>query len=76
MIPCAACDTPLLPDQQHDPLCPECLALLSLEQLQTYRGAVQRVYSAPAGRFAFFSRQLEMVVEDLAEAVRAGRVAV
>lgn len=73
MTLCPACDTPLLPGQQDNPLCPECLGLLSPEQLQTYRGAVGRVYSAPAGRFAFFNRQLEMVVEDLAEAVRTSR---
>lgn len=71
--PCPSCDTPLLLGQQDNPLCRECLAVLSPEQLQTYRGAVQRVYRAPAGRFAFFSRQLEMVVEDLADAIRALR---
>jgi len=75
MTLCAACTTPLLLGKQDGPFCPDCLALLSPEQLQTYRGVVQRVYSAPAGRFAFFSKQLEMVVEDLAEAIRAGRVA-
>ena len=71
---CAACHKPTY-DPQHGSefmtFCRGCYERLSDEQKSTYVGAVMHVWHAPAGKFCFAQRQLEMVVEDLAKAVAA-----
>lgn len=69
ILTCPGCRKKHANETHADVFCIRCYKRLAAEQKETYWNAVTKLWNAPPGRFGFFQRQLEMIVEDLATAL-------